>query len=104
MVADHFMPAKDAKSATLQKRLKDWPDAQGVFYHGQGRGGIEHTALVEDAWVAQELRIDLSTLSPLRVAPPSSARSRTGNGSPGAGRMPTPGLRAFATRPPWGTS
>ena len=52
MVADHFMPAKDAKSASLQKRLKDWSDEQGVYYYGQGRGGIEHTVLVEDGWVA----------------------------------------------------
>lgn len=51
MVADHFMPAKDAKAAELQKRLKDWSDRQGVFYYGQGRGGIEHTVLVEDGWV-----------------------------------------------------
>lgn len=51
MVADHFMPAKDAKSAMLQKRLKDWSDEQGIFYYGQGRGGIEHTVLVEDGWV-----------------------------------------------------
>lgn len=51
MVADHFMPAKDAKSASLQKRLKEWSDEQSVFYYGQGRGGIEHTVLVEDGWV-----------------------------------------------------
>lgn len=51
MVADHFMPAKDAKSASLQKHLKDWSDEQGVFFYGQGRGGIEHTVLVEDGWV-----------------------------------------------------
>jgi 3-isopropylmalate/(R)-2-methylmalate dehydratase large subunit len=52
MVADHFMPAKDAKSASLQRRLKDWSDEQSVYYYGQGRGGIEHTVLVEDGWVA----------------------------------------------------
>jgi 3-isopropylmalate/(R)-2-methylmalate dehydratase large subunit len=51
MVADHFMPAKDAKSASLQKRLKEWSDEQGIYYYGQGRGGIEHTVLVEDGWV-----------------------------------------------------
>jgi 3-isopropylmalate/(R)-2-methylmalate dehydratase large subunit len=51
MVADHFMPAKDARSAELQKRLKDWSDAQGVTYYGQGRGGIEHTLLCEEGWV-----------------------------------------------------
>lgn len=51
MVADHFMPAKDARSAELQKRLKDWSDEQGVTFYGQGRGGIEHAVLVEDGWV-----------------------------------------------------
>ncbi len=42
MVADHFMPAKDARSAQLQRRLKEWSDANGVTFYGQGRGGIEH--------------------------------------------------------------
>lgn len=51
MVADHFMPAKDARSAELQKRLKEWSDAHGVTYYGQGRGGIEHTLLCEEGWV-----------------------------------------------------
>src|SRR5438132_4815512 len=51
VVADHFVPAKDARSAALQKRLKDWSDEQGVVYYGQGRGGIEHAVLVEDGWV-----------------------------------------------------
>jgi 3-isopropylmalate/(R)-2-methylmalate dehydratase large subunit len=51
MVADHFAPAKDARSAELQKRLKEWSDAQGVTYYGQGRGGIEHTLLCEEGWV-----------------------------------------------------
>ncbi len=51
MVADHFMPAKDARSAELQKRLKDWSDAQGVMFYGQGRGGIEHTLLCEEGWI-----------------------------------------------------
>src|SRR5262249_47687101 len=51
MVADHFMPAKDTRSAELQKRLKEWADEQGVTYYGQGRGGIEHTLLCEEGWV-----------------------------------------------------
>ncbi|QYJ14964.1 3-isopropylmalate dehydratase large subunit [Rubrobacter xylanophilus DSM 9941] len=51
MVSDHFMPAKDARSAALQKRLKSWSNLQGVYYYGQGRGGIEHTVLVEDGWI-----------------------------------------------------
>jgi 3-isopropylmalate/(R)-2-methylmalate dehydratase large subunit len=51
MVADHFVPAKDARSAELQRRLKEWSDAQGVTFYGQGRGGIEHTLLCEEGWV-----------------------------------------------------
>jgi 3-isopropylmalate/(R)-2-methylmalate dehydratase large subunit len=51
LVADHFMPAKDTRSAELQKTLKDWAVAQGVAFYDQGRGGIEHTVLVEEGWV-----------------------------------------------------
>jgi 3-isopropylmalate/(R)-2-methylmalate dehydratase large subunit len=51
VVPDHFVPAKDERSARLQKRLKEWCDAQGVRYYGQGRGGIEHTLLIEEGWV-----------------------------------------------------
>ncbi len=51
IVADHFMPAKDTRSAELQKRLKEWADTHGVAFYGQGRGGIEHTLLCEEGWV-----------------------------------------------------
>ena len=51
MVADHFMPAKDARSAELQARLKRWSEEQGVTYYGQGRGGIEHAVLCEEGWI-----------------------------------------------------
>jgi 3-isopropylmalate/(R)-2-methylmalate dehydratase large subunit len=51
MVSDHFTPAKDARSAGVQRRLKEWSAAQGVTYYGQGRGGIEHTLLCEEGWV-----------------------------------------------------
>jgi 3-isopropylmalate/(R)-2-methylmalate dehydratase large subunit len=51
MVADHFMPAKDARSAVLQRRLKDWSRANGVTFYGQGRGGIEHALLCEEGWI-----------------------------------------------------
>jgi 3-isopropylmalate/(R)-2-methylmalate dehydratase large subunit len=51
MVADHFMPAKDARSAELQKRLKKWADDHHVAFYGQGRGGIEHTLLCEEGWI-----------------------------------------------------
>ena len=51
MVADHFMPAKDVRSAELQARLKRWSEEQGVTFYGQGRGGIEHTLLCEEGWI-----------------------------------------------------
>jgi 3-isopropylmalate/(R)-2-methylmalate dehydratase large subunit len=51
MVADHFMPAKDARSAELQRRLKEWSRSMGVTFYDQGRGGIEHTLLCEEGWI-----------------------------------------------------
>jgi len=51
MVADHFMPAKDAKSAEQQRRLETWSREHGVTFYGQGRGGIEHTLLCQEGWV-----------------------------------------------------
>src|SRR3954452_8698556 len=51
LVADHFVPAKDARSAELQQRLQRWAEAQGVAFYAQGRGGIEHSVLCEDGWV-----------------------------------------------------
>ena len=51
MVADHFAPAKDERSAILIKRLKEWSLAHGVVFYDQGRGGIEHTLLVQEGLV-----------------------------------------------------
>jgi 3-isopropylmalate/(R)-2-methylmalate dehydratase large subunit len=51
VVADHFAPAKDTRSAELQKTVKDWARAQGVTFYDQGRGGIEHTVLIEEGWI-----------------------------------------------------
>ena len=51
LVADHFMPAKDTRSAELQKVMKEWAREQGVTFYDQGRGGIEHTVLVEEGWI-----------------------------------------------------
>jgi 3-isopropylmalate/(R)-2-methylmalate dehydratase large subunit len=51
IVPDHFIPAKDTRSAELQKLLREWSADQGVTYYEQGRGGIEHTVLVEEGWV-----------------------------------------------------
>src|SRR5690242_2375364 len=51
LVPDHFFPAKDTRSAELMKLLADWAAEQGVTYYAQGRGGIEHTLLVEEGWI-----------------------------------------------------
>ena len=51
LIPDHFVPAKDVRSAELQKVLKEWAAEQGVVFYDQGRGGIEHAVLVEDGWV-----------------------------------------------------
>jgi 3-isopropylmalate/(R)-2-methylmalate dehydratase large subunit len=51
MVADHFAPAKDVRSAELQRRMKEWSEGQGVKFYDQGRGGIEHTLLCEEGWI-----------------------------------------------------
>jgi 3-isopropylmalate/(R)-2-methylmalate dehydratase large subunit len=51
MVADHFAPAKDARTAECLKRMKEWSERQGVTFYGEGRGGIEHTLLCEEGWI-----------------------------------------------------
>ncbi len=51
MVADHFMPAKDIRSAELQKRLREWSHEHGVHFFDQGRGGIEHAVLIEEGFI-----------------------------------------------------
>lgn len=51
IVPDHFVPAKDERSAALQKHLREWAREQGVAYYELGRGGIEHQVLVEEGWV-----------------------------------------------------
>jgi 3-isopropylmalate/(R)-2-methylmalate dehydratase large subunit len=51
LVADHFAPAKDTRSAELQRRVKEWAESQGVTFYDQGRGGIEHTLLCQEGWI-----------------------------------------------------
>ena len=51
IIPDHFVPAKDERSAALQKLLREWSADQGVTFYEQGRGGIEHALLVEDGWI-----------------------------------------------------
>ena len=50
-VADHFAPAKDVQSAILLQSMERWAKQQGVAFYAQGRGGIEHTVLIEEGWV-----------------------------------------------------
>jgi len=50
-VADHFAPAKDEQSAMLLRTMEIWAKLQGVKFYAQGRGGIEHTVLIEEGWV-----------------------------------------------------
>ena len=50
-VADHFAPAKDEASALLLRVMERWATQQGIKFYAQGRGGIEHTILIEDGWV-----------------------------------------------------
>lgn len=51
LVADHLAPAKDIAAAELLKAMREWAQAQGVAFYDQGRGGIEHTVLVEEGWI-----------------------------------------------------
>jgi 3-isopropylmalate/(R)-2-methylmalate dehydratase large subunit len=51
VVADHLVPARDVRAAEHLKALKEWVGRQGVAFYDQGRGGIEHTVLVEEGWV-----------------------------------------------------
>ena len=94
MVADHFMPAKDARSAELQRRLKEWSRAQGVTFYDQGRGGIEHTLLCEEGWIVPGVGGRRRRLAYVHVrrawarSGPGSARptSRTASPSASSGR------------------
>jgi 3-isopropylmalate/(R)-2-methylmalate dehydratase large subunit len=53
LVADHFVPAKDAQSAKLAKLMKDFAGEQRVeHFFDVGRGGIEHVVLPEEGLVA----------------------------------------------------
>ncbi|HXO17426.1 MAG TPA: aconitase/3-isopropylmalate dehydratase large subunit family protein, partial [Candidatus Dormibacteraeota bacterium] len=53
LVADHFVPAKDAQSAKLAKLMKDFAQEQRiVHFFDVGRGGIEHVVLPEEGLVA----------------------------------------------------
>ncbi|MGC1760225.1 MAG: 3-isopropylmalate dehydratase large subunit [Candidatus Cybelea sp.] len=53
LVADHFVPAKDAQSAKLAKVMKEFAVEQKIeHFFDVGRGGIEHVVLPEEGLVA----------------------------------------------------
>ncbi|MFY9665828.1 MAG: aconitase family protein, partial [Candidatus Cybelea sp.] len=53
LVADHFVPAKDAQSAGLARLMKDFAIEQHIeHFFDVGRGGIEHVVLPEEGLVA----------------------------------------------------
>jgi 3-isopropylmalate/(R)-2-methylmalate dehydratase large subunit len=53
LVEDHFVPAKDAQSASLAKLMKDFAVEQQIeHFFDVGRGGIEHVVLPEEGLVA----------------------------------------------------
>jgi len=53
LVADHFVPAKDAQSAKLAKLMKDFAAEHEIeHFFDVGRGGIEHVVLPEEGLVA----------------------------------------------------
>ncbi|MBV9701078.1 MAG: 3-isopropylmalate dehydratase large subunit [Candidatus Eremiobacteraeota bacterium] len=53
LVADHFVPAKDAQSASIAKLMKDFAGEQEIeHFFDVGRGGIEHVVLPEEGLVA----------------------------------------------------
>ena len=53
LVADHFTPSKDIKSAEQCQIVRKFADAQGLsHYYDGGRAGIEHVLLPEQGLVA----------------------------------------------------
>ncbi len=48
LVPDHFVPAKDIKSAEQAKIMREFAHEQGTLYFEVGRAGIEHVVLPEN--------------------------------------------------------
>jgi 3-isopropylmalate/(R)-2-methylmalate dehydratase large subunit len=48
LVPDHFVPAKDIKSAEQAKIMREFAHEQGTIYFEVGRAGIEHVVLPEN--------------------------------------------------------
>lgn len=55
---DHFVPAKDEKSAMLAKRLREWVQRHGIkHYYEIGRHGICHTIMLEQGHVGPGMTV-----------------------------------------------
>src|SRR5579872_3066630 len=53
LVADHFVPAKDPRSAEVSAGMMRWAREQGIMHvFDVGKGGIEHVVLPEEGLVA----------------------------------------------------
>ncbi|TAM75567.1 3-isopropylmalate dehydratase large subunit [bacterium] len=53
LVADHFVPAKDPRSAEIASSMMQWAHEQGVKHaFDVGKGGIEHVVLPEEGLIA----------------------------------------------------
>jgi len=52
IVFDHFVPAKDIRTATLCKNIKKWVREQGIVnFFDVGKGGIEHIILPDSGLI-----------------------------------------------------
>jgi 3-isopropylmalate/(R)-2-methylmalate dehydratase large subunit len=55
---DHFVPARDEKSAILAKELREWAQQQKIKkYYELGRGGVCHAVLLEDGHVGPGMTV-----------------------------------------------
>lgn len=55
---DHFIPAKDEKSATLAKRLREWVQKHNIkHYYEIGRHGVCHTIMLEQGHVGPGMTV-----------------------------------------------
>ena len=53
LVEDHFVPAKDAQSAKIARKMKEFAIEDEIeHFFDVGRGGIEHVVLPEEGLVA----------------------------------------------------
>jgi 3-isopropylmalate/(R)-2-methylmalate dehydratase large subunit len=52
IIADHFTPAKDVKSAEIVKRCREFARKYGIGFFDVGRAGIQHVLLPEQGMIS----------------------------------------------------